>query len=194
MDQGDGVSEGGAAGGTAVRKCNLVAQSPSHADRSLQTGGREAPDRQRHGALGTTLFQGVQESAAGDRASARDGRPDAGHQQVAGLLSRDDLCGFSGRSEPGQQRGSSVAFDQSNVRAATPRDENELSRRVVKSLVTSLRPRRSRLRLGREAYDELRRQVLERDGWRCQNCGNQKTCRHITSNQEAAWETTPLKI
>jgi 5-methylcytosine-specific restriction endonuclease McrA len=31
--------------------------------------------------------------------------------------------------------------------------------------------KRSRLRLGLKAYDELRKQVLERDGWRCQNCG-----------------------
>ena len=34
-----------------------------------------------------------------------------------------------------------------------------------------LRQKRARLKLGREEYDELRRRVLERDGWRCQNCG-----------------------
>ena len=28
-----------------------------------------------------------------------------------------------------------------------------------------------RLRLEAKAYDHLRRQVLERDGWRCQHCG-----------------------
>jgi 5-methylcytosine-specific restriction endonuclease McrA len=38
--------------------------------------------------------------------------------------------------------------------------------------VTSLRPRRPRLRLGREAYNELRKHVPERDEWRCQNCGS----------------------
>ncbi len=31
--------------------------------------------------------------------------------------------------------------------------------------------KRPRLRLEAEAYDRLRRQVLERDGWRCQHCG-----------------------
>jgi 5-methylcytosine-specific restriction endonuclease McrA len=29
-----------------------------------------------------------------------------------------------------------------------------------------------RLRLERKAYGELQRQVLERDGWRCQFCGS----------------------
>ena len=29
-----------------------------------------------------------------------------------------------------------------------------------------------RLRLDREAYGELQRQVLERDGWKCQLCGS----------------------
>jgi ATP-dependent DNA helicase RecQ len=37
--------------------------------------------------------------------------------------------------------------------------------------MTSLRPKRARLRLGPEQYDTLRNQVLRRDGWRCQSCG-----------------------
>ncbi len=31
--------------------------------------------------------------------------------------------------------------------------------------------KRSRLRLAPESYEELRMQVLRRDGWRCQCCG-----------------------
>lgn len=34
-----------------------------------------------------------------------------------------------------------------------------------------LRPKRPRLRLGSQAYEKLRREVLVRDGWRCQQCG-----------------------
>ena len=34
------------------------------------------------------------------------------------------------------------------------------------------KPKRPRFRLDRDSYERLCRQVLERDGWRCQNCGN----------------------
>ncbi|MHB8616307.1 MAG: HNH endonuclease [Candidatus Acidiferrales bacterium] len=38
--------------------------------------------------------------------------------------------------------------------------------------MSTLRQQRPRLRLDRQAYDELRKQVLKRDDWRCQNCGS----------------------
>jgi ATP-dependent DNA helicase RecQ len=37
--------------------------------------------------------------------------------------------------------------------------------------VSPVRPKRARLRLAAEMYDQLRQQVLRRDGWRCQSCG-----------------------
>ena len=37
--------------------------------------------------------------------------------------------------------------------------------------MTCLLPRRPRLRLDPESYHQLCQQVLERDGWRCQHCG-----------------------
>jgi len=33
-------------------------------------------------------------------------------------------------------------------------------------------PKRPRVQLEPEAYDDLRQQVLRRDGWRCQSCGS----------------------
>ena len=33
-------------------------------------------------------------------------------------------------------------------------------------------PKRPRIRLDREPYTRLHRQILERDGWRCQGCGS----------------------
>ena len=33
-------------------------------------------------------------------------------------------------------------------------------------------PKRQRVKLDPEAYAQLCRQVLERDGWRCQSCGS----------------------
>ena len=35
-----------------------------------------------------------------------------------------------------------------------------------------IRPKRPRLRLDPEPYDQLRKQILRRDGWRCQVCGS----------------------
>jgi len=37
-----------------------------------------------------------------------------------------------------------------------------------------LRQKRPRLKLSPEEYNLLRQQVLERDGWRCQDCGSSK--------------------
>ena len=37
--------------------------------------------------------------------------------------------------------------------------------------MTSFRPTRARRRLDPALYEELRNQVLRRDGWRCQFCG-----------------------
>jgi 5-methylcytosine-specific restriction endonuclease McrA len=37
--------------------------------------------------------------------------------------------------------------------------------------VTRVRPKHARLRLDPELYEQLRNQVLRRDGWRCQSCG-----------------------
>ena len=54
-------------------------------------------------AVGDSLFQGLQEPVAGDRAGAGNGRADAGDRQIAGLLPGDDLCGFSGGSELGDR-------------------------------------------------------------------------------------------
>ena len=38
--------------------------------------------------------------------------------------------------------------------------------------MTRARPKRARLRLDRELYEQLRNQVLRRDGWKCQSCGS----------------------
>jgi ATP-dependent DNA helicase RecQ len=37
--------------------------------------------------------------------------------------------------------------------------------------VNRIRPKNPRLRLTPELYEDLRQQVLRRDGWRCQSCG-----------------------
>ena len=37
--------------------------------------------------------------------------------------------------------------------------------------MSEIRPTRARVRLDPIAYEDLRQQVLRRDGWRCQSCG-----------------------
>ena len=38
--------------------------------------------------------------------------------------------------------------------------------------MTVIRPRNPRVKLETDAYDRLRIEILERDHWRCQNCGS----------------------
>jgi 5-methylcytosine-specific restriction endonuclease McrA len=38
--------------------------------------------------------------------------------------------------------------------------------------MTPIRPKNPRVKLEPEAYDRLRLEILERDHWRCQNCGS----------------------
>ena len=53
-------------GGT-IRLCNLVAQSQGTTEGRVQRRGGTTSDRQRKGALGDSLFQGLQEPVACDR-------------------------------------------------------------------------------------------------------------------------------
>jgi 5-methylcytosine-specific restriction enzyme A len=50
----------------------------------------------------------------------------------------------------------------------------------------TLRQKRPRLRLGPQAYEKLRREVLARDGWRCQHCGRAENLEvhHIRSRSK----------
>ena len=38
--------------------------------------------------------------------------------------------------------------------------------------MNQIRPKQPRLRLAPELYERLRKQVLGRDGWKCQSCGS----------------------
>jgi len=48
--------------------------------------------------------------------------------------------------------------------------------------VNLIPPKRSRLRLDRQSYDQLRKQVLQRDGWKCQVCGSRQNL-HVHHQQ-----------
>src|ERR1022692_1321452 len=104
MDEGARASETRPPGRSALRLCNLVAQSSRAAEGGLPAGGGEGTDGKGRGAVGADLLQGLQESDSGDRASNRDGSPDARDGQIARLLPGDDLRRFPGWRTLGQRR------------------------------------------------------------------------------------------
>jgi 5-methylcytosine-specific restriction endonuclease McrA len=52
-------------------------------------------------------------------------------------------------------------------------------------------PKKQRVRLDPDAYDQLRKQVLERDAWRCQHCGRrtQLEVHHLTRRSSMGSDT-----
>src|SRR5207245_4722742 len=90
-------------GWAGLRLCNLVAQSSRATKRTVPARGREGAYRERNRTLGDYLFQTLQKPDPSHRASARDGGSDAGKRPLPRLLSRDDLCGLSCRSESGRR-------------------------------------------------------------------------------------------
>jgi hypothetical protein len=48
--------------------------------------------------------------------------------------------------------------------------------------MSQIRPKQPRLRLDPELYEQLCREVLQRDGWRCQSCGSLKNLQVLTRN------------
>src|SRR5882762_36995 len=105
--------------------------------------------------MGNHLLQGPQESVASGREGSLNGWPDAGIRQVSWLLPGDDLRGFSCGRQCGR-----IAL------AGFAMSDSANSRRV--------RQKRPRIKLDSEEYTIVRNLVLERDGWRCQECGSMK--------------------
>ena len=176
MDQGPGAGQSRASEETELRLCTLGAQGERDAEGGIQTGSGETPDREGERAVGDALFQGLQEPTGGHRAGTRDRFVDARRPKGAGLLSRDDLRGFSGRREPGrlrQLRLSSLGA-QSNLHAAPELPAAGVLAADPEGVMNSRVSRQPRLRLDRDSYRVLCQKVLERDSWRCQQCGTSK--------------------
>ena len=104
LDERKGAGEVGAGGGSAVRLCTLGAQSPLNGERRIYARGGKGTNRAGDRATRDHLLQSVQEPDPGGRAGTRDGCSDTWDRQITRLLFRDDLCGFSGRGEPGQRK------------------------------------------------------------------------------------------
>jgi len=98
---------------------------------------------------------------------------DAGDGQIPRPLSGEDLCRLPGGSESGKRKSrSSLAVGLTVFQIPPRRREADVSApRDREGVVKRIRPKRARLRLDPAQYDNLRNQVLRRDGWRCQSCG-----------------------
>ena len=53
-----------------------------------------------------------------------------------------------------------------------------------------LRQKRPRLVLGRDVYHNLKNQVLNRDGWKCQDCGSSINLQvhHLVRRSQLGWD------
>jgi 5-methylcytosine-specific restriction endonuclease McrA len=81
-----------------------------------------------------------------------------------------DFLGWS-QSRRGQL-GCALIFNPAVVQVSSGRRTKRFSASSNReSLVNGVRPKQPHLRLNSELYDQLRNQVLCRDGWRCQSCG-----------------------
>ena len=89
-------------------------------------------------------------------------------------LARDDLCRLSRRSTPGGRESRRVAaLGLALLPASAWSTAGGLPvGGQPESLVKKIRAKAPRLRIDPNAYCELHRQVLQRDGWRCQFCGS----------------------
>ena len=123
--------------------------------------------------MGDYLFQAVQEPDPGHRASDRDGSADAGNGQVPRLLFGNDLRGFFGgrKSRKWKYRRPLAVSPKVFQISSRRREEGVPAPCGREGVVNQAQPKHPRLRLAPQLYEQLRNQVLRRDGWRCQACG-----------------------
>src|SRR5208282_6070460 len=168
-----GASEDRAPRWSALRLCNLVAQSARDAEGGLQACSGEGVDGKGRGAGGVDLFQGLQNPDSRYRAGDRDGSSDAGHGQFARLLPGDDLRRLSGWRALGQwQPGDPAQLDLTLLQVLARRTAAGFPRKPAREgILRIIRPKAAPSRLDPLSYESLRQQILRRDGWRCQSCG-----------------------
>lgn len=87
------------------------------------------------------------------------------------LLSGDDLCGFHGRVNM-DNGNPEIQFDLPLLQVLGRRTAAGVPRKPQpEGVLRTIRPKPVPSRLDPVSYERLRRQILRRDGWRCQSCG-----------------------
>jgi hypothetical protein len=89
------------------------------------------------------------------------------------ISSRDDLRRFSGRHQLGRVRRHrhTSSGTQPNLSITSELSATGVLAANPEGVMKSAVPKHPGLRLDQDSYPRLCRQVLRRDGWRCQRCG-----------------------
>ncbi len=140
------------------RLCTLVAQEPL-SQPQFKKLTREALRGQGHRANGDHLFQALPEIPAS-----------TGFETAATMLRSDKSRGYclemSCADYPPQIRITPVQVLAGRAEAPVPHQP------ACGDRVTIPLPKQPRIQLDPQAYQQLCRQVLQRDRWRCQGCGS----------------------
>jgi len=95
-----------------------------------------------------------------------------GKDKSRGYCLEINLRGFLSGSKPGQWKpGVAVAINLKVFQIPARRTEAGVRGTNRESILNRIPIKDPRLRLDPVLYEHLRRQVLRRDGWRCQSCG-----------------------
>ena len=133
--------------------------------------------------MGDHQRQTVPEPDARHCKGNRNRCPSAGKRLIPRLLSGNDLRGLSGRIQSGQRRSSdSAVLDDEILQASAEEQRQAFWGSLVRRHHEFDRPKTNALRLDPMSYENLRQQVVRRDGWRCRSCG-------AMSNREAPPQT-----
>ncbi len=89
-------------------------------------------------------------------------------------LCGDDLCGLSGRSKPGEREPRDPAAIHHEVVQVPARagEEGIPGASERERFMSGIDLKKPRIKLAPDAYEKLRKEVLQREHWRCQNCGS----------------------
>ena len=171
--KGAGVGQAGAPAGPALRKCNLAAQSPTDAQGGVPAGGGEGADGKDSEPSELIYFKVYKSQIPVIEQAIETAALMLGSDKSRGycleMICADFLAGASmdGNNPEILLQSISRYYNSCPVHNRRP-----FFRGQPGSFMKKVAAKTPRLRLDSNSYRELHRQVLERDGWRCQVCGS----------------------
>lgn len=186
MDKGQGTREGTRAQGEKfdcapwVHKAKEMPREEFKGEVDRFLTGRER-------AVGTSLLQGYKSQLGVIERALETAGLMLGSDKSRGycleMICADLLAGVNiEESNP-----EALVFSLRRIYELLPREQQtRFLNEICEHAMSRLRPRQPRIQLDPEAYKALCREVLNRDGWRCQNCGASENLQvhHIQSRSE----------